>query len=517
MYFTDPIRGQTIKPLIIFKKGASKKETEKYDKRVYVMANKKAWMTEDIFYVYMKWLAGRLNKIKGNKILWIDGCQSHFSNVSFTQRLKEEFGIQLEKGIAKMTQFWQPCDQYIISLFKKYIRQEIYQKMKEQENALMEYVGQCNEPPSIEELDELKKEVQMSQGEFRIFITEAVGNAWDKLLKCDDIWVDSWLPSGLTLPVSGNQDSIWKKKMIEKYGGTIVEQPENTDTFTFKMRAITHLYNEIKTKPAITQTIEIEGTQSQSQPKSDEDITDTQTPTPEDLSAFLESSDESEQLQIEDEEHASDEEFMDLSSISNSKTPTENTPLCRGLVNNINKCYQNSILQCWANSNGLINILPSFCELQLNQTHHQSIHEWNDKMEIIRSLYSILTDINDASASSMESVDPKHFIGLLPQPWCSPNQQDCTEFYAYLTGTLDWLLQRSTTQPLLLWDLIQFGLRSKARCNQCGYQSMKLESLCEIQVCFAERSHRKITVIGCVCLDWITERRRSNWVRGSIG
>lgn len=472
--------------MIIFKKGASITEKEKYDKRVYVMENEKAWMTEEIFHSYMKWVAGKLTVIEGRKIFWIDGCQAHFSNEDLTERLKEQFDIQLEAGIAKMTQFWQPCDQYIIALFKQYIREEIYQKIQEQEEKLMRFIAECDSVPTPERLDALKKEIQMSISEFRIFLTGAVGNAWDKLLELEHIWIDSWIPSGLTLPVSGAKDKEWKHTMIEKYGGTSAmdESANEIDRFTLKMRAITHLYNEIKMQPAPVEAI----VNDQQTPKGSSNDKDSITQQEQQslMQSFLESSND-------ECSESGDDDILDLSHITNDNVPPPSnsisttisaSSICsstsRGLVNNFNKCYQNSILQCWANSNCIINVFPAFFQLQFNQINNDQQFEWNDKMEITRTLYQILTELRDNTF--ITSVDPKHLINLLPTPWCGPRQQDATEFYAHLTATLKWLTEQSTTQPLLLWDIIQFGIRSQQTCNHCNHKSVKLETLCEIQV-----------------------------------
>ena len=155
-------------------------------------------MTDSIYAVYMTWIGAIISTvITGPKLWFLDDCPSHFNNPKLLQDMIDIFDIHLERGVKNMTQFWQPCDQFIIALMKRYIRDEIYKKIKEQEAELEKYIAKCGVPPTIAELETLKKEIQMPVQEFRVFITWAVGNAWTKLLKQDDVWIDSWLPSGL--------------------------------------------------------------------------------------------------------------------------------------------------------------------------------------------------------------------------------------------------------------------------------------------------------------------------------
>ena len=260
--------------------------------------------------------------------------------------------------------------------------------------------------------------------------------------------------------------------MIERYGGTIQQQTTTkSERYNLKMRAITHLYNEIKMTPTATEQKEIEQQQ---------------------IESFLGSSSESEQqsdIHVSEKEQSSEEGTLDLTpydtskktpSISASPSTTSSSVSSRGLVNNYNKCYQNSILQNWANLNEIMNVLPLFFDLNMDTLSTVSVFEWNDNMQIVRTLHAILTQINDKSNN--DAVDPKSLINLLPQPWCNAQQHDCTEFYAYLTGILKWLIEKSANTPMLLWDIIQFSLKSIQLCENCGQRTGKVESQCEIQV-----------------------------------
>ena len=129
--------------MIIFKQGASLAETKLYDKRVYVLQNEKAWMTDNIFYTYMRYIGLILSPISGTKVLWMDNFGAHFGNETLLKTLKKEFDIALERGIANMTQFWQPADQFIIRLFKRYINDEIMEKIRQQEIKLHQFIAKC--------------------------------------------------------------------------------------------------------------------------------------------------------------------------------------------------------------------------------------------------------------------------------------------------------------------------------------------------------------------------------------
>ena len=614
--YTVPVPGSEIKPLIIFKEGAGMAEKSRYDDRVYVIENEKAWQTDATFGVYMHWLGTVVDRyIKGKKIWWVDDCPSHFSNKELMDRLLD-FDVHLAKGIKNMTQFWQPADQYIISIFKQYIRHEIYLKIKEQEKSLEKYIAEFTEPPSPEQLEIIKKLIQMEIGQFRVWLTGAVGRAWDKLVLQDDVWTDSWLTSGLTLPVNGEQDEEWITQMIKKYGGTIStdDAPSMTesDRFNLKMRAITHLYNEVKmipteaeksecgksSKPSNTSTVSQSSstaphpilsntskqsnisTLSQSSSTAPHPIlsntskqsnistlsqSSSTAPHPilsntskqsnistlsqksstapfpvlskssksykpskssitsqQDIIAFLECDSDSDiQFNYDNEEEKQQQDCIDIADLSDpdvcldltsycdkgktvitnntaskpfipsssSSSPSQSSPKSsntisfgkgRGIINHFNKCYQNTIFQCWANLPILCNIIPSFFDLQPQKG--VSTTQWKSNMSIVYTLYQVLNAVNDTSQTS--PVDPSPFINRLPQRWCNQQQQDCTEWYAYLTTTLGWLLDNSTTKPMLLFDIIQFPFKSIITCSVCGIQTEIGESLCSIQVCY---------------------------------
>lgn len=237
-----------MKPLIIFHTGATPEERAQYDPRVTVKENDKAWMDDQIFDYYMTLIGGILSEITGIKMLWLDGMGSHWSNEKLLQELMDKFDIALHKGIPGMTQFWQPCDQFIIALFKRYIRMEFYKKIKSQSQEVKDFIMRCHAPPTPEQLEEFKKLIRLTNPQMRIFTTYAVGEAWEILLTKDEIWTDSWIPSGLTLPVDGSMDELWKRKMIEKYAGTIDESTpimSKTERFCMKQRAITTIFNSL--------------------------------------------------------------------------------------------------------------------------------------------------------------------------------------------------------------------------------------------------------------------------------
>jgi len=103
-----------------------------------------------------------------------------------------------------------------------YIQTELFQvEIAKQEFEFDEAINGYSSPPSADEVHRLAKETFMSRSEFRVWITEALGIAWETLTNdpTNESIAASWDCTGLNLPVDGSQDDKWKIQMLQKYAG----------------------------------------------------------------------------------------------------------------------------------------------------------------------------------------------------------------------------------------------------------------------------------------------------------
>ena len=131
---------------------------------------------------------------------------------------------------------------------------EIKTKIAQQEFMMNEALKQYETTITKNELNDLEMEIKMTRGEWRIYVTKLVGQAWQKLVenKKDKSIVTSWSGTGLNLPITGENDNAWFCKMVEKYEGSIIEEQDiaeqilevahNTRGYQ-KLRVITKMAN----------------------------------------------------------------------------------------------------------------------------------------------------------------------------------------------------------------------------------------------------------------------------------
>ena len=111
------------------------------------------------------------------------------------------------------------------------------------EQAILQY----ETPPCDTELQMLNKEITMTEGEWRIFISNAVGESWESIVTdtSDKSIAASWYSTGTNLPIDGTQDDAWKKQMLLKFDGRENEQNQDPKSWDYiHQRTFSTIFNQ---------------------------------------------------------------------------------------------------------------------------------------------------------------------------------------------------------------------------------------------------------------------------------
>ena len=111
-------------PCLIFYGEPGLQETQKLSKfGVWPTGNKTAWMTSEVFYPYIIFVAEKLwNQTHQPHILLLDSFSPHFNNSTLIKTLETQYHLHLFPLIKDSTQFQQPMDQHLIPHFKQRMR-----------------------------------------------------------------------------------------------------------------------------------------------------------------------------------------------------------------------------------------------------------------------------------------------------------------------------------------------------------------------------------------------------------
>ena len=120
----DPL---TIKPQIIFPVRGREAEIKRYDDRCIHYASKSSWQTTDTWYQWIKTIASIIAEgHEGPHVILVDSYRVHFAHPTLCDELANDLNVHLYPLILNATQFCQPMDQYVISLWKSKIKSYVY-------------------------------------------------------------------------------------------------------------------------------------------------------------------------------------------------------------------------------------------------------------------------------------------------------------------------------------------------------------------------------------------------------
>ena len=133
------------------------------------------------------------------------------------------------------------------------IQNKITQQEAEMEQAILQY----ETPPCDTELQMLNKEITMTEGEWRVFISNAVGETWESIVTDpgNKSIAASWYSSGTNLPIDGSQDGIWKEQMVLKFDGRENEQNQDPESWDYiHQRTFSTIFNRDTAVPPAKKT-----------------------------------------------------------------------------------------------------------------------------------------------------------------------------------------------------------------------------------------------------------------------
>ena len=113
----------------------------------------------------------------------------------------------------------------------------------------------------------LAKDVTMSEGEWRIFVSRAIGQSWEDIVTNynDTSIASSWYCTGINLNVDGSGDSQWKKQMKMKYDGRNIKQNQDPKSWDYvHQRTFCSVFNKDTEVPPLQKISDQKSTASSS-------------------------------------------------------------------------------------------------------------------------------------------------------------------------------------------------------------------------------------------------------------
>ena len=151
-----------------------------------------------------------------------------------------------------------------------YILDLIQNKITEQESLIEDSLLQYDSPPCDSELQMLAKDVTMSEGEWRIFVSRAIGQSWEDIVTNynDTSISSSWYCTGINLNVDGSNDAQWKKQMKMKFDGRDIKQNQDPKSWDYvHQRTFSTVFNKDTEVPPLKNISDQKSTSSNSRIK----------------------------------------------------------------------------------------------------------------------------------------------------------------------------------------------------------------------------------------------------------